>query len=95
MNTSECVLSILPGANDEDRLAVVLVRARDGSSVISLRQQTWAEGIGWYDQKCLDLEPGQLRGLRAALGWGGQTKPDRTEMPAILSFPGSARVESA
>jgi hypothetical protein len=92
----ECLLSTLPGANETERVVVLLLQLEDGSSKISLRQQNWADGIGWYDQKSLDLEPEQFRLLR-----GGSTasvvRPSRpaTDEPATLLFPGVARVESA
>ena len=60
----ECVLSTLPGAVETERVLVVMIQSPDGGNRISLRQQNWAEGIGWYDQKSLDLEPEQFRQLR-------------------------------
>lgn len=93
---NETLLTVLPGASDLERLVVVLVKTSEGESQISLRQQTWAENIGWYDQKSLELAPHQLRQLRT---WGNSARPElkrqRDETPALLAFPGLDRVESA
>lgn len=95
MNT-EYFIASLPGSSDNERLAVVLVHTPNGPSKFSLRQQCWTEGIGWYDQKSLDLAADQFRQLQTILG--GTARPARTmvqtEEPAILRFPG-AQTESA
>jgi hypothetical protein len=96
MNT-ECLIATLPSCHEDERLAVVLVQSDQGGR-ISLRQQSWAQGIGWYDQKTLEMEPAQLRQLRSVLGMGGGTtarRPEPDDQPAILAFPGLARTESA
>lgn len=96
MNT-ECLLATLPGSSDCERLTVVLVHAPGGTSKMSIRQQTWAEGIGWYDQKSIELDPDQLCQLRAVLGWGThhRLKQEHAQDPAVLAFPGVVRIESA
>lgn len=96
MTTQDCVLTILPGSDDSQRIVVAHCHGADGVSKISLRQQSWADGIGWYDQKSLDLDPEQLGLLRQALGWGGgSAKRTRSAEPVILAFPGVVRTESA
>ncbi len=98
---AETCLATLPGATDSERLVVVLAPAAGGSTRIALRQQTWAEGIGWYDQTSLELAPEQVHQLRAVLGvTGGRAVPrprprDDRDQPATLAFPGVLRVESA
>ncbi len=91
----ECLLATLPGSCETERVVVVLVQMEDGSR-ISLRQQNWAEGIGWYDQKSLELEPEQYRQLRRGLGAASTVRRPVPEGEAVtLLFPGVARVESA
>lgn len=85
MNT-ECLLAVLPGTSDDKRLAVFLQQTTAGDSQISLRQQTWAQGIGWYDQKTLELDPSQLRMLRGVLGGASSRRAEPTEAPAVLPF---------
>ncbi|MGE3808461.1 MAG: hypothetical protein AB7K24_27675 [Gemmataceae bacterium] len=90
---NECLLAELPGAHEDERLLVSLLHDDQGGSRISLRQQSWADGIGWFDQKSLDLDPEQLRQLRAVLGWkqSQAEKPtDDSDRPATLRFPGIA-----
>lgn len=96
MNT-ECLVATLPSATEDQRLAVFFIRLADGSSQISLRQQSWAKGLGWYDQKTLEVEPEQLRLLRTVfgMGGGGARRPVAEEGPGTLPFPSLARTESA
>jgi hypothetical protein len=92
---TECVLATIAGSEENERLLVVLTQTEAGRSQIVLRQQSWAEGIGWYDQKSLELDPHQLRQLKAVLGGKGPVLPrEPAETPAILAFPG-VRTESA
>ncbi len=65
---SDVVLATIPGGSDQDRLQVVLSHDLDGRSTISLRQQSWGGGVGWFTQASLDLTPDQLRQLRALGG---------------------------
>lgn len=67
---SETVLATLPGTSDTDRLVVVLTAA-NGTSQVHLRQQSWGEGLGWYTQSSVQLDPQQVAGLRQVLGLGG------------------------
>ena len=96
MQTSECLLATLPGSSPDDRLLVVLVHTHAGMSRVVLRQQNWAEGIGWYDQKSVGLEPHQLRQLKAILGCRSFS-PERNNpgVAAILRLPRAACIESA
>jgi hypothetical protein len=107
---SEVVLATLPAACQDERLQVVLVRQSDGSSVISLLQQSWAEGVGWFTQHALQLGPDQVRQLRSVLGAGPVAgisqrmgalasrsdawDDDPTHRPFAIPFPGR-RAESA
>jgi len=96
MQKNECLLATLPGSQSGDRLLVVLVQTKAGKSQLVLRQQSWAEGIGWYDQKSLSLDPHQLRQLKAVLGCRSSSpQKDEPDVPAILPFPGVACTESA
>jgi hypothetical protein len=91
MQNSECLLATLPGSNPADRLLVVLVHTRAGESQVVLRQQSWAEGIGWYDQKSLALDPQQLRRLKGVLGVRSPAPVRQdADAPATLPFPGLA-----
>jgi hypothetical protein len=68
-----------------------LVHAEEGGLLIDLREQHYAEGIGWFDQRRLELDPRQFQQLQAVLG----LKSDRLgstmwEEPATIPFPGPA-----
>jgi hypothetical protein len=84
----EVVLSTIAGATDKDRLVVVLCN-RAGESRLEMRQQSFGDGIGWFTQSTITLEPGQVAELRTALGTGGNRGPSplpksfrRAEQPA-------------
>jgi hypothetical protein len=84
------ILTVLPGPGPHERLAVALVPARDGRLMIDLCQQHYAEGIGWFDQRTLSLEPAQFKRLQAALGLKAAAwdDSDSDEPPATIAFPG-------
>ena len=68
----EVILAEIPGSCDNERLLVVhrhgQNRHGEGYTRIELRQQTWGEGIGWFTQNTMPLEPQQVGQLRGALG---------------------------
>ncbi|HTN77721.1 MAG TPA: hypothetical protein VL096_20830 [Pirellulaceae bacterium] len=80
----ETVLATLPGSSDRERLVVVLAHSASGSTQVELRQQSWGEGLGWYTQSSVQLEPSQVAGLRQSLGLGGSFAQVRT-----AAFPAS------
>ena len=90
------VLGMLPGTAPHQRLQVALMQRSDGRLSIDLREQHHADGIGWYDQRALELDPRQFRQLQALLGLkGGQTGADFAssrgvddDLPATIPFPG-------
>src|SRR5687767_13203273 len=65
----ETILSTISGTSESERLLLVLSTAPDHSR-IELRQQSFGEGIGWFTQSTITLEPSQVAELRAALGTG-------------------------
>jgi hypothetical protein len=67
---SEVVLSTIAGSTEGDRLLLVLLNTAEGSHV-ELRQQSYGEGIGWFNQATIRLEASQVAELRNALGTGG------------------------
>jgi hypothetical protein len=82
-------LATLPGSAPNERLDVALVPGRDGRLAIELREQHYAAGIGWFDQKSLELDPRQLRMLQAVLGESaGRLAEAIAEPREILPFPG-------
>lgn len=88
----ETVLATLAGAHEHDRALVVLCRQAAGSHV-ELRQQSWGAGVGWYTQSTVALGPGQIAGLRSALGTAGATRSGSTSSPSFS--PRVVRFESA
>ncbi len=85
------ILATLDGSAPNERLQLTLLQHRDGRLSFDLRQQHFAEGIGWYDQRGLELDSRQFRQLQALIG---RALPDvdaclADEPPAAtLPFPG-------
>lgn len=69
----EVVLSTIAGTTEKERLLVVLCQ-HSGESRLEMRQQSFAEGIGWFTQSTIALEPSQVAELRTALGTGGNQR---------------------
>jgi hypothetical protein len=85
------VLATLGGKGPSQRLQVSLSQGEDGRLLIDLREQHHAEGIGWFDQRRLELDPRQFQQLQAVLA----LKSDALcaailEEPATVPFPGPA-----
>lgn len=86
------VMATLGGTAPQQRLQVALAQREDGRLLIDLREQHYAEGIGWYDQRTIELDPRQFRQLQAVLGLKGAdhtapTSPER-DSPTTIPFPG-------
>ena len=85
------VLAPLAGSSPIQRVQVTLAQHKDGRLAIELRDQHYAEGIGWFDQRALDLDPRQFRQLQAVLGSRTSVLALAEEKPcATISFPGPA-----
>lgn len=82
-------LADLPGSGPDERLRVAVGQAKDGRLTIELREQHYAEGIGWFDQRTLSLEPEQFKRLQGLLGMKASAwDAPVSEPPATLPFPG-------
>lgn len=99
----DLTLAVLPSLQQADRLTVALRQLSDGGSRLVLTQQSWSEGLGWYNQNSLELSPDQVRELKAALrvetvsatarhSHGSQPGDER---PVSILFSSRLRAESA
>lgn len=64
----ETTLTSLPAAVENERILVVLVQSAGEGSHVEMRQQSFGEGIGWFTQSTIRMEPGQVAALKSALG---------------------------
>ena len=82
----ETILAKLPGASDDERMVVLLRHTPAEGSQIELCQQTWGEGVGWFNQTSVQLQPHQVAQLRAVLGTGPATRAaGSTRLPRAFS----------
>jgi hypothetical protein len=65
----ETTLAVLPSISDDHRVELVHVSG-GGSSHMELRQQSWGDGVGWFTQSSVRLEPQQVAALKQSLGIG-------------------------
>lgn len=63
----ETVLSEIPAQSATERLLVVLIQGSEGSR-LELRQQSFGEGVGWFTQSKVEMEPAQVALLKQSLG---------------------------
>jgi hypothetical protein len=68
IHPAETILSSLPATAENERILVVLVQCPGEGSHVELRQQSFGEGIGWFTQSTIHLEPSQVASLKNALG---------------------------
>ena len=93
---TETLLAVLPAEVPTERVALVLVHAEAGPSLVVLRQESWCEKLGWCVQKTIEMTPQQVGALRAALGHVPArsqtvarllTAPAEPSLPATIPFP--------
>ena len=61
----QTLLTILPGSRENERIAVLLTGNNGG---LELQHQSWGEGVGWFTQSSVALDPIQATLLRQSLG---------------------------
>lgn len=94
---NETILNVFPAVDDLHRLVIAVQQEEEqGSSRLVLRQESYADDVGWFVQSCVAIEPEQVAGLKMALSSQSATrlKTDRfdsglSRVPAILSFDGA------
>lgn len=84
------ILATLDGSAPYQRVQVALVQRRDGRLAVDLCEQHYADGIGWFDQRSMALDPRQLRQLAAALALNPAALQALNEPSATIPFPGPA-----
>jgi len=96
MPNSETTLATLAGTSKTEQVVLVLVSKTD-VSVVELRHQSWGEGVGWFTQSSIQLEPQQLAALKQTLGQASHTPIGHASRKRIPSgfVPRIVHVESA
>lgn len=77
-------------------MVVVMVNVPGAGSHLELRQQSWGEGIGWFTQSSVQLEPGQVADLRGVLGSTAAPLPKNYRRPQAATWqPKVVQAETA
>jgi len=63
----ESVIGILEGRNESEKVEVHLVQRGSAEERLDLRLLSWGEGIGWYPQKTIALNSGEIDALQTIL----------------------------
>lgn len=85
MNNQEITLSVLPGANEHERVVMVLCHGPNAASYVELRQQSFGAGVGWFNQSTVRLESEQVADLRRALGTSQALPKSMRQVGSALS----------
>jgi hypothetical protein len=80
----EEILTTITSSNPTSCLEVAVCTDSQGERKVELRRLSWGEGIGWYYQQTLCLDPSEAEGLLGALKGHRRSWGDRP-----LSFPGT------
>jgi hypothetical protein len=81
----ETTLTSLPATAENERILVVLVQITGEGSHVEMRQQSFGEGIGWFTQSTLRMEPGQVAALKSALGRASSGPASSPRLPREFS----------
>lgn len=85
------VLGELTGSSRDRRIQIRLDSSSRLGPVFELREQHHADGMGWFDQRCLTLDANQVSQLLSLLGGRGVSASlDAQPLAEILAFPGPA-----
>jgi hypothetical protein len=79
----EEILTTITSSNPTSCLEVAVCTGPQGKRKVELRRLWWGEGVGWYCQQSLRLDPSEAEGLLEALKGNRRRWGDRP-----LSFPG-------
>jgi hypothetical protein len=90
MTNEPILLASIPGKTENDRLALFLAPGAT-QQALSLCQQNWADGIGWFTQSKVEFDANQVGMLRQALGQGGSI-PSRASVGGPHSLRPALRV---
>ena len=82
-NVTEIVLTTIPGKSDDERMVILLQQSVDGHTTLCLSQQSWGEGVGWFNQQSIELEPHQVALVKNALG-SDHTRSRSPALPAAF-----------
>jgi hypothetical protein len=89
------VLATLGGRGPSQRLQVSLSQGDDGRLLIDLREQHHADGIGWFDQRRLEVDPRQFQEIQAVLALNSDSlAAAAAEVPVTVPFPGPSPKQS-
>ena len=89
--TGRTILATLDGKGPFERLEIALVQDRSGRLLIDLREQHYAEKIGWFDQRRMELDARQFQQLQSVLKLNASSLNEIREAcdsPATIPFPG-------
>jgi hypothetical protein len=89
--TGRTILATLDGKGPFERLEIALVQDRSGRLLIDLREQHYAEKIGWFDQRRMELDARQFQQLQSVLKLNDSTLNQiraESDAPATIPFPG-------
>ena len=91
----ETILNVFPSSDDGNRLVIAVEQEPEAGSRLVLRQESFADDVGWFVQSRIAVEPEQVAGLKMALSGQASVKrlaraPKMSRLPAILSFDGAA-----
>ena len=80
-------LAQLDGESTKEKIELVLRHTGERGPGLEVRSLRWGQGIGWYTQKTIVLDPGQVRRLASLLRRTALTRHTRTGGRKILTFP--------
>jgi len=80
-------LAQLDGESTKEKIELVLRHTGERGPALEVRSLRWGQGVGWYTQKTIVLDPGQVMRLASLLRRAALTGQTRTGGRKILTFP--------
>ena len=87
------MLGELHSGSSQDKIEVWSREAEDGTGSLELVEYSWGSGIGWYVQKRVRLDAGQVEALKAVLGVDAAPAPaPKRPLPPVVRDGNTVRI---
>lgn len=96
---NETILNVFPSDDETKRLVIACEQSESERGRLVLRQESFAEDVGWFVQSRIQIEPEQIPGLKMSLSTQNlkRVRPPASRFaaaPSILRFERSAAVQA-
>jgi hypothetical protein len=83
----QSVLGQLEGENQKEKVELILRQTAEGQAGLEVRSLRWGQGVGWYVQKTIILDPTQVQRLDRLLRRASIVSRKGGKSGKVIPFP--------